>query len=93
MQAQVAQVGYTTERKEPIYLVDQSVVTFHIFNTTRRKWLNLNIFEQSFVESRCSGRRVEARSLTVPQMEPHTTTHRTAAETGCRAMLSTALAT
>ena len=54
MQAQVAQVGYTTERKEPIYLVDQSVVTFHIFITTRRKALKLDSFDESVVESQCT---------------------------------------
>jgi hypothetical protein len=32
MQAQVAQVGHTTEHEEPIYLVDRSVVTVRIFN-------------------------------------------------------------
>jgi hypothetical protein len=54
MQAQVAQVGHTTERKEPIYLVDQSVVTFPIFNTTRRKALKLHSFDESVVESQCT---------------------------------------
>ena len=75
MQAQVAQVGHTTERKEPIYLVDQSVVTFHIFNTARRKRLKIHDFEQSFVESRCCCRRVESRSPTVTRVEQRRTEH------------------
>ena len=79
MQAQVAQVGYTTERKEPIYLVDQSVVTFHIFNTTRRKRFNLHDFEQSFVESHCTCRRSESVGPTVTNVEQPTTEHHTAA--------------
>jgi len=82
-----------TERKNLFMSsLTRTMATCHIFNTARRKRLNLHTFEQSFVESRRSGRRVDSRSLTVPQMEPHTTRHCTAAETGCRAMLSTALA-
>ena len=74
-------MGDMTERKN-LFMSSLTIVTCHIFNTTRRKWLNLRTFEQSFVESRRSGRRVDSRSLTVPQMEPHTTRHRTAARDG-----------
>ena len=88
-----AGAGKTTAMAALSHAWRNSGGTVLIFNTTRRKRLNLHDFEQSFVESRRSGRRVESRSLTVPQMEPHTTRHRTAAETGCRAMLSTVLAT
>src|SRR4029079_18880844 len=73
-----AHVRDMTERKNLYVFVDEGVpgprertiATCRIFNTTRRKWLNLHDFEQSLVESRRIGRRVESRGLTVPQMEP-----------------------
>ena len=53
----------------------ETIATFHIFNTARRKWLKIHDFEQSFVESRCCCRRVESRSPTVTRVEQRTTEH------------------
>ncbi len=68
-------------RAEPARRADDSHLSHIQHNQTKTVEL-LHDFEQSFVESRRSGRRVESRSLTVPQMEPDTTRHRTAARDG-----------
>ena len=53
----------------------ETIATFHIFNTARRKRLKITDFEQSFVESRCCCRRVESRSPTVTRVEQRRTEH------------------
>jgi len=58
---------------------------FHVFNAAGRKELNLDLFDESVVESRCTCRRLESVGPTVTNVEHRTTEHRMAA---ARAMSS-----